>query len=86
MFGLPIIRHRCFESNVQLDTLLPACDHPSRPVLITGHYSSKGRKVDFSLADKRTAMRTPWLTARRITEALPPAYTEHLGRQLLQIT
>lgn len=37
-----------------------------------------------SLKQAQDAMGMPWATWRGCVEAIPPAYTEHLGRQLLQ--
>lgn len=36
-----------------------------------------------SLAEGRAAMGIPWMSWDDLTDAIPPAYTEHIGRQLL---
>jgi DNA (cytosine-5)-methyltransferase 1 len=35
------------------------------------------------LADRQAAMGIPWMSNRDLTQAIPPAYTEHIGRQLV---
>jgi DNA (cytosine-5)-methyltransferase 1 len=91
-FGLMVRRHRLFESNVAL--VAPPCDHASQPVVL-GVYGTGGadagraerdggggRKV--SGADAAAALGIDWTTdQRRLSQAIPPVYTEHIGRQLL---
>lgn len=91
-FGLLVRRHRLFESSVPLRTRL--CDHEAQgtPVgvygeLRTKHWTrpdgrSRGKKAT-SLEEAREAMGMPWASWHGCTQAIPPAYTEHIGRQLL---
>jgi len=86
MFGLRVLRHRMFESNVLL--LQPR--HPQHRgrvttgdyVTVAGHGGDNVRG-NGSRAIKRAAMGIDWMTDRELNEAIPPAYTEFLGRQLL---
>ena len=90
-FGLPIRRHRQFESNWDLS--VPACDHSwqTERKYWTG-FRPNGRvirsevvQVYGSGAEKHLwgpALGIDWMTAGELTQAIPPAYTEHLGRQL----
>jgi DNA (cytosine-5)-methyltransferase 1 len=86
--GHTLKRHRLFESNVPLTTPADACKGKS----VRGVYGSLNNKRDmstqrgikFTLAEAREAMGTPWLDAKHIVQAIPPAYTEHLGRQLIE--
>lgn len=93
MFGLPIQRHRYFEYapnflRVRWEDKL-YCRHIPNPVLITDHGGpnangpGKPRKRT-PIAVKRAAIRINWMTDDEITEAVPPAYTEYLGRQLME--
>jgi len=87
MFGLRTYRHRLFESNIDL-TAPDHGEHASRTTKmgrklvdgefmhIVGHFSG----VDAG----RQAMGMPWASRCGLSEAVPPAYTEHIGKQLLQ--
>lgn len=87
-FGLDIRRHRYFESNVAL--LAPPCDHawqtPRFPSAT--NRTNLRRTVEVGvwripLEVQQRAMGIGWMPLRALSEAIPPAYTEHLGRQLL---
>lgn len=87
MFGLAIQKHRLFESNVPLPMFGPAaCNHEGT----YNPWQGKGR----SAAKLRAAMGIDWLpisggASRKagytgdLFNAIPPAYTEWIGRQLL---
>lgn len=88
MFGLRIIKHRYFESNIPLEIKLCACDH--RGVFDPWH--GKGRTAD----DFRKAQDTPWIPVNGgasqergrsgdLTNAIPPAYSKFLCRQVMKI-
>jgi len=101
MFGLgteghELRRHRLFESNV--DLFAPcACRHSYAPVV--GVYGGHARRRSASHGGRKTqdrwehghkyamqeAMGMNWGTTAEISEAIPPAYTEHLGRQLMEV-
>lgn len=91
---LRVIRHRLFESNVPLvGTPCP----PKHPLVFTHdkrkpHYGRLDQMTDFvqvtgggncSVAAAKDAMGIDWMIKRELNEALPPAYTEYLGRQLI---
>ena len=92
--GRRVLRHRLFESSVPLVT--PA--HPEKhPLVFThdkrkGHYGRLDQDTAFvqvtgggncSLANARAAMGIDWMNKAEINEAIPPAYTEFIGGQLL---
>lgn len=91
-FGLPIHRHRLFESNVLL--LVPECEHDR---LRERKYWTSARKKGaanrgftvqvYGNGGEREqwgpALGIDWMTPDELTQAIPPAYTEHIGRQLL---
>jgi DNA (cytosine-5)-methyltransferase 1 len=85
MFGLPLYRHRLFESNVPL--VQP--EHPAHtlPASKAGHWrpgtiiSVAGHCSPIALA--REAMGIDWMTRDELAEAIPPAYTEAIGRELI---
>jgi DNA (cytosine-5)-methyltransferase 1 len=90
-FGLNLYRPRLFESNVLLMAPPPA----ARPTDAAAVYGKRedGRllwtRADGSelraatLTEAREAMGMPWADWTGVREAIPPAYTEHVGRQLL---
>ena len=75
MFGLRVRRHRLFELSAGW-LLVPGCRH--RP----GDYCfDHGAKQPESVY--RDAMGCHWMTVHEARQAIPPAFTEHIGRQLL---
>lgn len=85
MFGLPIWRHRWFEVVPAATNLLPPCRHDGVPVLITGTTRRKGyKRADPPIAVRRWAMGIDWMVTAELDEAIPPAYTEWIGRQLME--
>jgi DNA (cytosine-5)-methyltransferase 1 len=90
-FGLGVKRHRLFESNQTF--LTPPCAHgqwrkqyqlydhgkhyESRVVHVFGKGGGKGKE------QWAEAMGIDWMTNDELVEAIPPAYTEMIGAQLL---
>jgi hypothetical protein len=72
MFGLRVRRHRWFEVSHHTYDLLPPCDH--RRLLPFEH---KGERA------YTDALGCAWMTVKDGRDAVPPAYTEHIGAQLL---
>jgi DNA (cytosine-5)-methyltransferase 1 len=89
-FNLLVRRHRLFEST-HLMFGLP-CRHAEMPRAIAvygDHPQSPGDKSyrinrARTLAEGREAMGIDWMTWRPLTQAIPPAYTEWIGRQLIR--
>jgi DNA (cytosine-5)-methyltransferase 1 len=82
MFGLNLYRHRWFEVRPLINSLVSPCYHQGNPVVISGSRHGKGEsKVPEMIA----ALDTPWMTIRHeARQAIPPAYTEWIGKQLIQ--
>lgn len=90
---LRVIRHRLFESNISLTA--PA--HGKHPLVFTmdkrkAHYGKLNEWTspvqvtgggNCSKAAAADAMGIDWMTKNEMNEAIPPAFTEHLGRQLM---
>lgn len=56
------------------------------PVLITGttrRSPANGGRFDYTLAQCREAIECEWMTRAEIDQAIPPAYTEYIGRQFI---
>lgn len=91
MFGLvtkdgsgQLRRHRHFESNIPL--WVPAsCNHclPAVPVYGGGGRSHKGATL-FQEHHRREVMGIDWMDRREISQAIPPAYTEWIGKWLIR--
>jgi DNA (cytosine-5)-methyltransferase 1 len=85
---LEVRRHRLFESNVPL--VAPPCDHGrlTERKYPGGTDRPNGRTVcnigeyRVPLEAQRRAIGIPWMTLPEIAQAVPPAYTEHIGQQL----
>lgn len=86
MFGLATYRHRLFESNVPMvapehlphvarTTKMGRAPQPGEFMHIVGNFTNvdRGREV----------MGMPWANRDGLREAIPPAYSEYIGRQLL---
>jgi DNA (cytosine-5)-methyltransferase 1 len=89
MFGLKVFRHRYFESNVPLtapahakhDGATGTHRWPYKPV--NGYLQVTGSGSNFTLAEGRRAMGIPWMSRAELTQAIPPDFSEFLGRQLM---
>jgi hypothetical protein len=86
-FGLGVRRHRLFESNIAFLGSGP-CRHQEQGRPIGIYYSigdeiPQGGKTAASLEEGQAAMGIDWMTWKELKEAIPPAYTEWIGRQLL---
>jgi DNA (cytosine-5)-methyltransferase 1 len=88
MFGLPIVRHRLFEMFPKCFDLVMCCNHVDAPIGIYGHGTNSWyrRKTghNASTQDWREAMKIPWMTKAELAEAIPPAYTEFIGKYLMR--
>jgi len=90
-FGLRLWRPRLFESNVLI--LQPG--RAARPDDVAAVYGEKENRrwlrqradgsylFAASLEEAREAMEMPWADWQGVREAIPPAYCEHIGTQLL---
>lgn len=90
MFGLELRRHRYFETGGwELPSLQPfTCDHSGRIFSVFGHGSGNrngNRRPDAgTVAEWKRAMGIGWMTRNELAQAIPPAYTEFIGRQLME--
>lgn len=83
--GRRLKRHRQFASNLLLMGAggCTCAGEPIGGVYGTGGGGAMNRGYKLSARQARRAMGTPWMTWREMAQAIPPAYTEHIGEQLL---
>lgn len=94
MFGLDVRRHRLFECSIMIIT--PPCNHsiwlPNRfpggrsrergnPRLLVRNTVEIGR-WNIPIEIQKKAMGIDWMELEELSEAIPPAYTEFIGRRL----
>jgi len=88
MFGLGVKRHRWFEASWSLRPFPPtscAC-RGMEPIDVTGTGGRGGRhRKPRSMAEAAGAMGIDWMTRAEIGEAVPPAFTEFIGLQLMRV-
>jgi len=97
--GLRVRRHRAFESSIFLFSPTNPCRHRPGDVTVFGHMVElcNSGKVVYKSGDgaqRRRRQRVPihhghdamgidWMNRGELSQAIPPAYTEFVGRQLL---
>ena len=90
MFGLRVVRHRYFECSPPVLLAPATCNHwlpvvklgrrPDREkqfAAVTGHFSD----VEYA----KRAMGIDWMTQVELSQAVPPAFTEWIGRQIVEV-
>lgn len=84
-YGWYLQRHRLFESNLWLWS--SQCSHHGRAITCTGTGTPKaikdavGRTV--KVHEYRRLMGIDWMTRAELSQAIPPAFTQWIGSQLL---
>jgi DNA (cytosine-5)-methyltransferase 1 len=74
--GLPIVRHRIFESNIRI--VPPPC---------YGHTAARSHLsfLDTKESAYRDAMECDWMSVEASRQAIPPRYTRWIGERLLKV-
>jgi len=90
MFGLQVIRHRWFECEPPILFAPASCNHTGRTGQSKGQYHTLDKSDlitcvghNFQARSGRIAMGIDWMTRDELAQAIPPAYTEWLGRRIL---
>jgi DNA (cytosine-5)-methyltransferase 1 len=90
MFGMQVQRHRNFETSWLV--MQPPHSHEGfneRPITVTGHGGNGWQVYKHSRKAPRSMwgelMGMPWADYKEVAQAIPPAYTEWIGRELLQL-
>jgi DNA (cytosine-5)-methyltransferase 1 len=85
--GLELRRERWFETSWRAFSLAHPCDHRGPVVSVVGHGTPTWvrERLGFNptIHHYRAAMGIDWMNRNELSQAIPPAYTEHIGRQLL---
>lgn len=89
-FGLRVRRHRNFETNFAVSKM--RCTHrrgDARPIAVYGDHPQIPQDTTYrcnrarSLAEGSDAMGIDWMDWKTLTQAIPPAYAEFIGRAAL---
>ena len=97
MFGLRVRRHRYFEAPCLPLIMVPHCNHKMKVSTgeLIGVYAMGGHGPRHGAGIREVAPRPPqvtpeeamgiyWMKFCELKEAIPPAYTEYLGKYLMQ--
>lgn len=92
MFDLKVRRHRVFEVRPPVVFLTPDCRCLLGVVKgeLVGHRTGgkvrpgRTKPPPATEAQRREAIGVPWMSCREARQAVPPAYTEFIGKQLLR--
>ncbi len=90
------VHYECFhKKGVSVIGVHGGGQHPQRRKIpntigVYGHSggSSKRDYLDFTcftVNDRRDAMGIEWMTGKELSQAIPPAYTEFIGKQLIKM-
>jgi DNA (cytosine-5)-methyltransferase 1 len=82
MFDLGVIRHRLFESNVQLEVPIHKSHHKQNDFNLD---FSRVYGSDFQSKKARIDMGIDWMVKSELSQAIPPVFTEYLGKQLMKL-
>jgi DNA (cytosine-5)-methyltransferase 1 len=88
---LRVIRHRLFEASFAIEPI----PHPSHPLVFThdkrkDHHGRLDQDTAYvqvtgggnaTIANKLEAMGIDWMINEEVNEAIPPAYTEYIGKE-----
>jgi len=101
MFNLRVYRHRYFECSPALWWVPFSCNHwAARGRGPTDSKRVNGKRVTASLKnsdvlsvtghgyitpDGRAAMGIDWMTRDELSQAIPPRYTEYLGKEMIKL-
>ena len=86
MFGLGVRRERWFETSWWAYDLRQPCHHPEPVIGVYGYSGPRpgSGRISGRLATWSKAMGIDWMEVLELAQAIPPAYTEYIGRQLIE--
>lgn len=84
--GYELRRHRLFETNFPL--LVPPCQHKGMVLGVYGDLAAHKRKSTrgwkAGRQDAQQLMGIDWMNDQELVQAIPPAYTKHIGEAFIQ--
>lgn len=87
-FALELRRERWFETSWDGFAMRSPCSHLGPVVSVVGHGTPSWVREQLgynpTIADYRAAMGIDWMNRNELSQAIPPAYTEFIGQQLLE--
>jgi len=91
MFGLglkddsgELRRHRVFELNFPVE-LTPLCRHRKMAVTVVGKQGCKTTGMPaWTVKQRKEAMAIDWMKDYELSQAIPPAYSEFIGKQAIE--
>jgi DNA (cytosine-5)-methyltransferase 1 len=97
-FGLKVRRHRLFESSIEITGSVCKHKEQGKPIGVYGAMNDTAQGLDKatgkyviggstakSVEEARNAMGIDWMIWGELVEAIPPAYTYAIGKQLLEV-
>ena len=85
--GMQLVRRRWFETSWRAFEMRPPCHHTGPAISVTGHgttsYARDKLGRNPTIAEYRALMAIDWMNRDELSQAIPPPYTEHVGRALL---
>jgi DNA (cytosine-5)-methyltransferase 1 len=91
MFGLcsgnyNLRRHRIFECSFGVPSAPASCNHAGLALPVYGHAGGRSKRDGLKFpgtAAWREGMRIEWMIGNELAEAIPPTYTEYIGKYLM---
>jgi DNA (cytosine-5)-methyltransferase 1 len=89
LVGLPLIkRRRHFETNWTF-SLRQDAFYQGPVITVTGHGTTSGNRATWGrnirVSEMREAMGIDWMNRAELSLAIPPAYCEFIGKQLMRV-
>jgi len=86
-FNLKVRRHRLFESNMAVKGTVCKHKEQGKPVGIYGSMRDEipqGGHTAKTMEQANESMGIDWMIWKELVEAIPPLYTEYIGRQVME--
>ena len=85
MFGLGVWRHRWFEIKPCYFLSPFSCNHNGHPVTVNPPANARKAQGGRDFEKEKVAMGINWMDKKEISQAIPPAYSRFIGKELLKV-